>query len=120
MKFDPTLEELDLPAILIRAKYILWNKEGRPLSDPHVWLCTFLTSDRKLTKGPTNWYKFWKVCKEISGNKKMKVSKAEVWRHLALYFVTSRHWGPLSDEESDASCGNGWGKPKSRCRKLEF
>ena len=121
-KYDPDFESLNLPAILIRAKYQLWNQEGRPSPDPHVWLCTFLNADRgRMTKGSTNWYKFRKVCKKIVGDKKVKVTKEEVWRHLTLYFVTAKHWGPLSDDKSDASCGHGWEKPKGRaCRKLEL
>ena len=72
-----------------------------------------------MSKRATNWCKFRRICKEIEGPK-IKIKKEDVWRSLALYFVTSKH-GALSDEESDASCGNGWGKPKVKaCKKLEF
>src|SRR5450759_3775463 len=91
-KYDPDFESLNLSAILIRAKYQLWNQEGSPSPDPNMWLCTFLNDDRgRMTNGPSNWYKFRKVCKKIAGDKKMKVTKKEVWRHLTLYFVTAKY-----------------------------
>ena len=113
--------KLEFTTILIRAKYQLWNQEGRPIPVPHVWLCDFLQADyEKKRKRSTNWYKFVKVCKKIAGDQKIKVTREAVWKYLALYFVSAKHWGPLSDDESDASCGNGWEKSKSRPRKLKF
>lgn len=113
--------KLDLSSILIQAKYRLWNMEKRPHPDPHVFLCLFLQADReRMSKRATNWCKFRRVCKEIGGAK-LKLKKEDVWRSLTLYFVTTKHGAPLSDDESDASCGHAWEKPKEQvCRKLEY
>ena len=121
-QFNPHEEKPDMASIFIRAKYQLWNQEGRPSADPHGWLCSFLYADReRVGKRPTNWCKFRKVCKAIAGDKKVKIIKEEVWRHLTMYYVHTRRVGPLSDDESDASCGHGWEKPQLRaCKKLDF
>ena len=119
---EPQFEMLNLAAIIIRAKYQLWNQEGRTNDNPHLWLCLFLNEDRRrrVTKGPSNWYKFTRACKKIAGDKKVKITKAEVWRHLTMYFVTTRYWGPISDDESEASSDKSQKKPNTRARKLEF
>ena len=107
---DRSAEKYSLPGILIRAKYALWNLEGRPLPDVHGWLCLYLDADRrKVGKGPTHWSKFRAMCKKLSGGEKVKVTKVEVWRHLTMYFCQLRHLKLLSDDES--SDGEEWSTP---------
>ena len=52
--------------------------------------------------------------------RRSKITKEEVWRNLTIYFVTARHWGPIFNDESDASYGNGWVKPRLGLGSREF
>jgi hypothetical protein len=86
----PHSEPCDLMALIIRVKYYLWNKAGRPGLDPHSWLCTYL-ADEKVKGKLSNWITFQQACRKIKGDAQIKVTLADVWRSLAIYLVTLRY-----------------------------
>lgn len=85
---------MDRATILVKAKYQIWNEEKRPIPEVTYWLVRFLDEDRdrRDRRGPTNWSRFSKVCKEISGDPTFKVSKDEVWRSIAVSEVRQRYF----------------------------
>jgi hypothetical protein len=78
----------DLTTLIIRAKYHLWNLKGRPLADPHSWLCQFLLEDEvKASRGVSNFTHFRRACKQLQGKRHVKVTLVDVWKNLAIYLV---------------------------------
>ncbi len=88
MSMAPCINSSELTTVIIRAKYYLWNQDGRWCGDPHTWLCQFLDVDRVKMKGVvSNFTKFRRVCRQLKGDKTLKVTLADVWRQLALYHI---------------------------------
>ncbi len=81
----------DLSSLIVRVKYYLWNEAGKPLADPHAWLCIFLCNEEKVRGKVSNWTTFFRTCKRMKGEARIKVTKADVWRSLVVYLVVLRH-----------------------------
>ena len=81
----------DATELIWRVKYHLWRKMGKRLADPQAWLIVYLCDTDKVKGQVSNWTTFFRACKELRGNATFRVTKADVWRCLAVYYTLLLH-----------------------------